>query len=166
MDIRKVKKLIELLQESGISEIEVHEGEESVRITSHHMASAPQTVVQMPQANVQAPVMIPQANGQDNVRENVDPALMQNAPETPLPAADEGHIIKSPMVGIFYSSPSPDTPGFVEIGQTVEKGDILCIIEAMKIMNQIEADVTGVVSKVYVENGEPIEYGQPLFAIK
>ncbi|RKZ45815.1 MAG: acetyl-CoA carboxylase biotin carboxyl carrier protein [Gammaproteobacteria bacterium] len=158
MDIRKVKKLIELLQESGISEIEVHEGEESVRITNHHMSSAPQTVVQVPQA----PVMIPQASAQ----ENVDPALMQNAPETPLPAADEGHIIKSPMVGIFYSSPSPDTPGFVEIGQTVEKGDILCIIEAMKIMNQIEADVTGVVSKVYVENGEPIEYGQPLFAIK
>jgi len=151
MDIRKVKKLIELIQESGISEIEVHEGEESVRITSHHITSTPQTVVQTPQANVQ---------------ENVDPALMQNAPETPLPAVDEGHIIKSPMVGIFYSSSSPDTPGFVEIGQTVEKGDILCIIEAMKIMNQIEADVTGVVSKVYVENGEPIEYGQPLFALK
>ena len=151
MDIRKVKKLIELIQESGISEIEVHEGEESVRITSHHMTSTPQTVVQTPQAKVQ---------------ENVDPALMQNAPETPLPAVDEGHIIKSPMVGIFYSSSSPDTPGFVEIGQTVEKGDILCIIEAMKIMNQIEADVTGVVSKVYVENGEPIEYGQPLFALK
>jgi len=151
MDIRKVKKLIELIQESGISEIEVHEGEESVRITSHHMTSTPQTVVQTPQANVQ---------------ENVDPELMQNAPETPLPAVDEGHIIKSPMVGIFYSSSSPDTPGFVEIGQTVEKGDILCIIEAMKIMNQIEADVTGVVSKVYVENGEPIEYGQPLFVIK
>ena len=151
MDIRKVKKLIELIQESGISEIEVHEGEESVRITSHHITSTPQTVVQTPQANVQ---------------ENVVPALMQNAPETPLPAVDEGHIIKSPMVGIFYSSSSPDTPGFVEIGQTVEKGDILCIIEAMKIMNQIEADVTGVVSKVYVENGEPIEYGQPLFALK
>jgi acetyl-CoA carboxylase biotin carboxyl carrier protein len=154
MDIRKVKKLIELLQDSGISEIEVHEGEESVRITNHHMTSAHQTVVQVPQA----PVMIPQAN--------VDPAPMQNAPETPLPAVDEGHIIKSPMVGIFYSSSSPDTPGFVEIGQTVEKGDVLCIIEAMKIMNQIEADITGVVSKVYVENGEPIEYGQPLFAIK
>ncbi len=158
MDIRKVKKLIELLQESGISEIEVHEVEESVRITSHHMTSAPQTVVQAPQA----PEMIPQSS----IQESVDPALMQNAPETPLPAVDEGHIIKSPMVGIFYSSPSPDMPGFVEIGQTVEKGDILCIIEAMKIMNQIEADVTGVVSKVYVENGEPIEYGQPLFALK
>ncbi len=154
MDIRKVKKLIELLQASGISEIEVHEGEESVRITNHHMASTQQSVVQAPQA----PAAIPQAD--------VDSAPMQNAPETPLPAVDEGHIVKSPMVGIFYSSPSPDVPGFVEIGQTVEKGDVLCIIEAMKIMNQIEADVSGVVSKIYVENGEPIEYGQPLFAIK
>ncbi|MEE8233924.1 MAG: acetyl-CoA carboxylase biotin carboxyl carrier protein [Gammaproteobacteria bacterium] len=154
MDIRKVKKLIELLQASGISEIEVHEGEESVRITNHHMASTQQSVVQAPQA----PAAIPQAD--------VDSAPMQNAPETPLPAVDEGHIVNSPMVGIFYSSPSPDVPGFVEIGQTVEKGDVLCIIEAMKIMNQIEADVSGVVSKIYVENGEPIEYGQPLFAIK
>ena len=151
MDIRKVKKLIELLQESGISEIEVHEGEESVRITSHHMTNAQQAVIQ-------APVAIPQAN--------VDSAPMQNAPETPLPAVDEGHIIKSPMVGIFYSSASPDVPAFVEIGQTIEKGEVLCIIEAMKIMNQIEADTNGVLSKVYVENGEPIEYGQPLFAIK
>ena len=151
MDIRKVKKLIELLQESGISEIEVHEGEESVRITSHHMTNAQQSVVQ-------APMAIPQAE--------VDSTPMQNAPETPLPAVDEGHVIKSPMVGIFYSSVSPDVPPFVEIGQAVEKGEVLCIIEAMKIMNQIEADTSGVLSKVYVENGEPIEYGQPLFAIK
>jgi len=154
MDIRKVKKLIELLQESGISEIEIHEGEESVRITSHHISDAQQAVVQASQV----PVAIPQAN--------VDSASMHNAPETPLPAVDEGHIIKSPMVGIFYSSASPDVPAFVEIGQTVEKGEVLCIIEAMKIMNQIEADTSGVLSKIYVENGEPIEYGQPLFAIK
>ncbi len=147
MDIRKVKKLIELLQESGISEIEVHEGEESVRITSHHMTNAQQAVVQAPQANV-------------------DSAPMQNTPEIPLPTVDEGHVIKSPMVGIFYSSASPDVPAFVEIGQTVDKGDVLCIIEAMKIMNQIEADTSGVLSKIYVENGEPIEYGQPLFTIK
>lgn len=153
MDIRKVKKLIELLKESGISEIEVHEGEESVRITNH-IASAQQAVVQVPQV----PVMIPQAS--------VDSAAMQNAPETPLPVVDEGHIVKSPMVGIFYSSASPDTSAFVELGQAVEKGDVLCIIEAMKIMNQIEADVSGVVSKVFIENGDPIEYGQPLFAIK
>ena len=154
MDIRKVKKLIELLQESGISEIEIHEGEESVRITSHHISDAQQAVVQASQV----PVAISLAN--------VDSAPMQNAPETPLPAVDEGHIIKSPMVGIFYSSASPDVPAFVEIGQTVEKGEVLCIIEAMKIMNQIEADTSGVLSKIYVENGEPIEYGQPLFAIK
>ena len=153
MDIRKVKKLIELLQESGISEIEIHEGEESVRITSHHISDAQQAVVQASQV----PVAIPQANVS---------APIQNAPETPLPAVDEGHIIKSPMVGIFYSSASPDVPAFVEIGQTVEKGEVLCIIEAMKIMNQIEADTSGVLSKIYVENGEPIEYGQPLFAIK
>jgi len=154
MDIRKVKKLIELLQESGISEIEVHEGEESVRITSHHISNSQQAVVQAPQV----PVAIPQAN--------VDSAPMQNAPETPLPAVDEGHVIKSPMVGIFYSSASPDVPAFVEIGQTVEKGEVLCIIEAMKIMNQIEADTSGVLSKIYVENGEPVEYGQPLYVIK
>ena len=154
MDIRKVKKLSELLQESGISEIEIHEGEESVRITSHHISNTQQAVVQASQV----PVAIPQAN--------VDSAPMQSAPETPLPAVDEGHIIKSPMVGIFYSSASPDVPAFVEIGQTVEKGEVLCIIEAMKIMNQIEADTSGVLSKIYVESGEPIEYGQPLFAIK
>ncbi len=154
MDIRKVKKLIELLQESGISEIEIHEGEESVRITSQHISNAQQAVIQASQV----PVAIPQAN--------VDSAPMQNAPETPLPAVDEGHIIKSPMVGIFYSSASPDVPAFVEIGQTVEKGEVLCIIEAMKIMNQIEADTSGVLSKIYVENGEPVEYGQPLFVIK
>ena len=151
MDIRNVKKLIELLQESGISEIEVHEGDESVRITSHHMTNAQQSVVQ-------APMAIPQAE--------IDSAPMQNAPETPLPAVDEGHVIKSPMVGIFYSSVSPDVPPFVEIGQAVEKGEVLCIIEAMKIMNQIEADTSGVLRTDYVENGEPIEYGQPLFAFK
>ena len=118
------------------------------------MSNAQQAVVQTPQM----PVTIPQTN--------VDSAPMQNAPETPLPAVDEGQVIKSPMVGIFYSSASPDVPAFVEIGQTVEKGEVLCVIEAMKIMNQIEADTSGVLSKIYVENGEPVEYGQPLFVIK
>lgn len=145
MDIRKVKKLIELLQESGISEIEVHEGEESVRISSHQMATAQQKVV------AQQPVTIAQTN---------------DVAASPVPQVDEGHIVKSPMVGIFYSSSSPDTSPFVEIGQTVEKGDVLCIVEAMKIMNQIESDTGGVISKIFVENGEPIEYGQPLFALK
>jgi acetyl-CoA carboxylase biotin carboxyl carrier protein len=148
MDIRKVKKLIELLKESGVSEIEVHEGEESVRITSHQATISHQTVTQAP------PAPIPQAN--------VVPA----ASEASMPSTDEDHIVKSPMVGIFYSSASPDTSPFVEVGKAVEKGDVLCIVEAMKIMNQIEADVSGVISKIFVENGEPIEYGQPLFALK
>jgi len=148
MDIRKVRKLIELLQESGISEIEVHEGEESVRISSHQAVDARQSVIHVP----------PQTS--------VATGPVQDEATPPAPVVDEGHIVKSPMVGIFYLSPSPDTSAFVEIGQTVEKGDVLCIVEAMKIMNQIEADTSGVLSKIFVENGEPIEYGQPLFAIK
>ncbi len=155
MDIRKVKKLIELLQESGISEIEVHEGEESVRISRHHVTGAPQTVLQVP---LQTPVNIPQAS--------VTPEPVQDEATPPASVVDEGHIVKSPMVGIFYSSPSPDTSPFVEIGQTVNKGDVLCIVEAMKIMNQIESEASGVISKIFVENGEPIEYGQSLFALK
>ncbi len=151
MDIRKVKKLIELLKESGISEIEVHEGEESVRISSYHAMGVRQTVVQAPS---QASVNIPQAS--------VAPESVQDS----APVVDEGHIVKSPMVGIYYSSPSPDTSPFVEIGQTVNKGDVLCIVEAMKIMNQIESEISGVISKIFVENGEPIEYGQALFALK
>ncbi|TDJ16741.1 MAG: acetyl-CoA carboxylase biotin carboxyl carrier protein [Gammaproteobacteria bacterium] len=151
MDIRKVKKLIELLKESGISEIEVHEGEESVRISSYHATSVRQAAVQAPS---QAPVNIPQAS--------VAPELVQD----PAPVVYEGHIVKSPMVGIYYSSPSPDTSPFVEIGQKVNKGDVLCIVEAMKIMNQIESETSGVISKIFVENGEPIEYGQALFALK
>ncbi len=150
MDVRKVKKLIELLQESGISEIEVHEGEESVRITSHHTAHIQQIVSQTSQTPATS----------------VSTTPTQDAPKTPLPAIDEGHIVTSPMVGIFYSSASPAVPAFVEIGKTVDKGDVLCIVEAMKIMNQIEADASGVVSKIFVENGESIEYGQALFAIK
>jgi len=148
MDIRKVKKLIELLKESDVAEIEVHEGEESVRISSHHATNSHQTVVQAPQT------LVPQAN--------VVPVVSEES----TPSIDEGHIVKSPMVGIFYSSASPETSAFVEVGKAVEKGDVLCIVEAMKIMNQIEADTSGVISKIFVENGEPIEYGQPLFALK
>lgn len=150
MDIRKVKKLIELLQESGISEIEVHEGEESVRISSYHAVSAQQTLVQAPQAPIS--------------QASATMASVQS--EAPVPVVEEGHIVKSPMVGIYYSSASPDTSAFVEIGKAIKKGDVLCIVEAMKIMNQIEADSSGVISKIFVENGEPVEYGQPLFAMK
>ena len=138
MDIRKVKKLIELLKESGIAEIEVCEGEESVRITQH---SVEQQVVEMPPATL--PV------------------------EPPVKPSTEGnrHTIKSPMVGTFYLRSSPDSPPFVEIGQSISSGEVLCIIEAMKIMNQIESDVVGTIRKIFIENGDPVEYGQSLFLI-
>ncbi|VAW98905.1 Biotin carboxyl carrier protein of acetyl-CoA carboxylase [hydrothermal vent metagenome] len=150
MDIRKVKKLIELLEESGIAEIEIHEGEESVRI-SRQAANA---VVAAPAA-IAAPVAAPVAA----------PASSEPAAET---AKNEisGHIVKSPMVGAFYRSASPTAKAFVEVGQTVAVGDTLCIIEAMKLMNQIESDKAGVVKAILVENGQPVEYNQPLFVIE
>jgi len=150
MDIRKVKKLIELLEESGVAEIEIHEGEESVRI-SRYAANAP---VAAP-----APFMVPAAPG---------------AVTSPLPAVTEaatpevpaGHTVDSPMVGTFYRAASPGAGPFVEIGQRVNEGDTLCIIEAMKMLNQIETDKAGVVKAVLVENAEPVEYGQALFVIE
>ncbi len=151
MDIRKVKKLIELLEESGIAEIEIHEGEESVRISRHSSAPAP-AVMAAP-----APVAAPAAT----------PA----APAAAEPAADSGnaippgHQVTSPMVGTFYRAPSPGARPFVEVGQHVNAGDTLCIIEAMKMLNQIEADRSGTVVAILVENGQPVEFGQPLFVI-
>jgi acetyl-CoA carboxylase biotin carboxyl carrier protein len=150
MDIRKIKKLIEMIEESGIAEIEIREGEESVRI-SRYSSMAPQPVQVL-----QAPV----------------PAAITAQPgAVPQPAeatADKltGHIVRSPMVGTFYRSPSPGAKAFVEVGQRVEVGDTLCIIEAMKILNQIEADKAGVIAKVLVENAQPVEYNQPLFVIE
>ena len=145
MDIRKVKKLIELLEESGIAEIEIHEGEESVRISRNA-------------ANVAAPVAAPVALA---------------APAAPVaaaaPAAEEkieGHVLNSPMVGSFYRSPSPGAASFVDIGSKVNVGDTLCIIEAMKLLNQIEADKAGTIKAILVENGQPVEYNQPLFVIE
>ncbi|SCZ52019.1 acetyl-CoA carboxylase biotin carboxyl carrier protein [Thiohalomonas denitrificans] len=145
MDIRKVKKLIELLEESGIAEIEIHEGEESVRISrnTHSAAPAPAPVVAAPAAEAPAP-----------------------APEPAEPEMPSGHQVTSPIVGTYYSSPSPGVKAFVEEGQRVNAGDTLCIIEAMKIMNQIEADKTGTVKAVLVENGQPVEFGQPLVVIE
>ncbi len=148
MDIRKVKKLIELLEESGVAEIEIHEGEESVRISRGQNLSygaAPATH-HVTAAN---PVPAPAPLAADN-----------EEPE------EVGDIVASPMVGIFYEALAPDKPSFVELGQAVKKGDVLCIIEAMKIMNQVESEYSGVVSKIMVENGEPVEYGQPLFVIR
>jgi len=151
MDLRKVKKLIELLEQSAVSEIEIHEGEESVRI-SRHSSGATQTIVQVP-GNIDSSQMTPGGI-----------VSSKQTTETVLPE-ETGHVVTSPMVGIFYLSPSPEAPPFVEKGQTVAKGDVICIIEAMKIMNQIEADTSGVISKILAENGEPVEYGQPLFVI-
>jgi len=150
MDIRKVKKLIELLEESKVSEIEIHEGEESVRISRHDGVT--QTIMQMPGS-------VDQAHNHTSVT-SPSPVTQQTAA-----AIETGHIVKSPMVGSFYASASPEAAPLVEVGQTVEVGDVICIIEAMKIMNQIEADASGVISKVLARNGDPVEFGQPLFVI-
>jgi len=149
MDIRKVKKLIELLEESGIAEIEIQEGEESVRISrySQHAPVAPAPVAP---AAIAAPVAAA-----------AEPAAAADSGSEAI----EGHIVKSPMVGAFYRAPSPGASTFVEVGQSVKVGDTLCIIEAMKLLNQIEADKAGTVKAILVENGQPVEYDQPLFVI-
>lgn len=146
MDIRKVKKLIELLEESGIGEIEIHEGEESVRISRHTQGT------QILAASTAMPQVAPLA------------ATATAAPEPePLPS---GHTVRSPMVGTFYRAPSPGAPSFVDIGQDVKEGDTLCVIEAMKMFNQIEAEVSGKVIAILTENGQPVEFDQPLFVIE
>ena len=156
MDIRKVKKLIELLESSDIAEIEIKEGEESVRI-SRISKSAPAQMhymAPMQQAPAYAPAPAPQAA-------HATPAAAHEAESKSL----RGNLVKSPMVGTFYRSPSPSSPMFVEVGQHVKVGDIICIVEAMKMMNQIEADHAGVVDAILVEDGEPVEYDQPLITI-
>jgi acetyl-CoA carboxylase biotin carboxyl carrier protein len=153
MDIRKVKKLIELLEESQIGEIEIHEGEESVRISRQ---GAPGSVP------VQSHIHVPEAAPRGGEASEPRPETVPEEEEQEL----EGQPIRSPMVGLFYEAPSPGKPPFVEVGQEVKEGDVVCIIEAMKIMNQIESEVSGVISRILVENGEPVEYGQPLFIVK
>jgi acetyl-CoA carboxylase biotin carboxyl carrier protein len=147
MDIRKIKKLIELIEDSNISEIEIHEGEESVRVSR----ASPVAPVYAAPAPIAAPVAAP-------------------APVAASPADDEnkieGHTVNSPMVGTFYRSASPGAKPFAEVGQSVSAGDTLCIIEAMKILNQIESDKAGKITKILVENGQPVEYNQPLFVIE
>ena len=150
MDIRKIKKLIELLHDTDVAEIEISEGEESVRITR---GSANQVVVQTPQMTT--------------------PQTVVAQPATPQPISDEptdvaapaGHQVKSPMVGTFYRSPSPDAAAFIEIGSEVKQGDTLCIVEAMKMMNQIEADASGKVLAILVDDGDAVEFEQPLVVI-
>ena len=147
MDIRKVKKLIELLESSDVAEIEIHEGEESVRIS--RTGSTPAFFAAPAAAAAPAPA----------------PAPAAPAAETPQTEELAGHVVRSPMVGTFYRAPTPGAKPFIEVGAKVSPGDTLCIIEAMKILNQIEADQAGTVKKILVENGQPVEYNQPLFVI-
>ncbi|MBQ25306.1 acetyl-CoA carboxylase biotin carboxyl carrier protein [Alcanivorax sp.] len=150
MDIRKIKKLIELLEESGIEELEICEGEESVRISrGSRQPAAPAHYYAAPQAPAPAPAPAPSATEA--------PAPVDNTPS--------GHLVRSPMVGTFYRSPSPGAASFAEVGQKVQAGDVLCIVEAMKMMNQIEADKSGTLDAILVEDGEPVEFDQPLFSI-
>lgn len=146
MDLRKLKKLIDLVQESGIAELEITEGEEKVRISRTGPAAAPVAIVTQPAA-ASASAIAPTAAGE------------------PAPAPSEGHVLKSPMVGTFYRAPTPGAKAFVEVGQTVSEGDTVCIVEAMKLLNEIEADRSGVIKAILVENGQPVEYGHALMVI-
>jgi len=152
MDLRKLKTLIELVESSGIAELEISEGEERVRIT-RTAASAQQAYAPAPQP-VQPPIIAA-----------ATPQAAAPAAEPAKPAVAEGHVVKSPMVGTFYRSASPGSKAFVDVGQSVNSGDTLCIIEAMKLLNEIEADQSGVIKAILVENGQPVEFGQPLFVI-
>lgn len=150
MDLRKLKKLIELVEESGIGELEITEGEEKVRISKS--ASSTQTYV------TASPVMQPLTPAAEPVAATAAPAAAESLPE--------GHVVKSPMVGTFYRTSTPGANPFVEVGQTVKAGETLCIIEAMKLLNEIESDKDGIIKAVLVENGQPVEYGEPLFVIE
>lgn len=154
MDIRKIKKLIELLEESGIMELEITEGEESVRISRGH--AAPTAV------SYQLPNTVPVAAQPAQAAPAMTAALVTEAKADEIP----GHIVRSPMVGTFYRSPSPDAAAFVEVGQTVKVGDALCIVEAMKMMNRIEADKAGVVKAILVQDGTPVEFDEKLIVIE
>ena len=146
MDIRKVKKLIQLLDESGMSEIEITEGDESVRISRNAKG-------------------ISESAPADEISESSAPALTSTAPPIIESSDNEGYTVTAPMVGTFFSAASPESPPFVQVGDKVNEGDMLCIIEAMKMMNQIEADVSGIVKSIRAQNGEPVEYDQVLFVI-
>lgn len=164
MDLRKLKTLIDLVAESGIAELEITEGDGKVRIVKSPqqvaMGYAPiQAVAMAPEAHAAMPAAAPTAAA--------PPASVAAAPAaSPEPAAPSGHVLKSPMVGTFYRSANPNSSSFVEIGSQVKEGDTLCIVEAMKLMNEIEADHAGTVKAILVENGQPVEYGQPLFIIE
>jgi acetyl-CoA carboxylase biotin carboxyl carrier protein len=155
MDLRKLKKLIDLVQESGIAELEITEGEEKVKIVKGGAVSiVPASAAPLVLGTAPAPAEARSA-----------PAAPAAPPAAEPEAGQEGHVVKAPMVGTFYRSASPDAKPFVEVGQTIKEGQTICIIEAMKLMNEIEADASGVVKAVLVENGQPVEYGQPLFIL-
>jgi acetyl-CoA carboxylase biotin carboxyl carrier protein len=153
MDLRKLKTLIDLVAESDIAELEVTEGESKVRIVKS--SAIPQNQV----------VMVPPQGVQQFSAPTVAGAAPASAAPAPAAAEHTGHVVKSPMVGTFYRSSAPGAPAFVEVGSTVKEGDTLCIIEAMKLLNEIDSDISGTVTKVLVENGQPVEFGQPLFVI-
>ncbi|HMI37535.1 MAG TPA: acetyl-CoA carboxylase biotin carboxyl carrier protein [Steroidobacteraceae bacterium] len=166
MDIRKIKKLIELLEESGVAEIEIREGEESVRIARHaapgahaHPAAATPVVTHSPPAAARA-------SAAGSTRSAASPgAPAEEAPAGPVAGAGE-HVVTAPMVGTYYNAPSPGAKPFVEIGEEIQAGQVLCVIEAMKMMNQIESEIAGRIRAVLLNNGEPVEFGQPLFIIE
>jgi acetyl-CoA carboxylase biotin carboxyl carrier protein len=153
VDLRKLKKLIDLVQESGIGELEITEGEEKVRISRTGVVAQPQSAA-------------PAAPPMPAASHAAAPPPSSPAPQEAVPARPEGHVLKSPLVGTFYRSATPGGPPFVENGQTIAEGDTLCIIEAMKLLNEIEADKGGVIKAILVENGQPVEYGEPLFIIE
>ena len=156
MDIRKIKKLIELLQESGIAEIEIKEGEEGVRISRMPTGAAAHQLVQVPPL---------QLNGPMQMSASASAASMAPEPTPPRPKSNE-HVVTAPMVGTFYAAPSPGAKAFVNIGDEVKASQVLCIIEAMKMMNQIESDKAGRITSIMARNGDPVEFGQPLFVIE
>jgi acetyl-CoA carboxylase biotin carboxyl carrier protein len=158
MDLRKLKKLIDLVEDSGIAELEVTEGEEKVKIVKSGSGGR-ETVVLSPSAGPASPLPAPAAGP------SVAPALGAPVQPTDAPTSLEGHIVKSPMVGTFYRSGSPGAKAFVDVGDTVKVGQTICVIEAMKLMNEIEADKDGVIKAIMVENGQPVEYGEPLMMI-
>jgi len=159
MDLRKLKKLIDLVQESSIAELEITEGEEKVKIVKGGEA----TVTPIAPTAAPAPAPAGGAPASAPAPAAAAPAAAAAAPEAPAPS---GHVLKAPMVGTFYRSASPESKPFVEVGQNVKTGETVCIIEAMKLMNEIEADATGMIKAILVENGQPVEYGQPLFIIE
>jgi acetyl-CoA carboxylase biotin carboxyl carrier protein len=163
MDLRKIKTLIELLEESGIAELEVKEGEESVRIARYPTGSAAPMYQYAPPALPAAAPAAPAAAGSGTAPA---PSRTEHSAADKILNVTRGHIVKSPMVGTFYRSPSPGAKAFVEVGQTVKQGQTLCIIEAMKMLNQIEADASGVIAEILVENEQAVQFDQPLFVIE